>query len=341
MLSQKNELAAHPAAVEDTFPMSAVSNDDEAAVQALMDVIQGEQLFESPITMQTLITFFRAATPEFGMAHDHAEFLTSPQFLTSPLESPWDDFLPTPAMGAELEFSPDILTSPAMDFEVSFGDMPLFDDMPLFNDAATSAYKQPVAVKTAPQVVPPTGFENLLTLSPDTPALDPSSLQTSPAIVDGSSFNNSEPPSAVGPNSSRRKPGPTGTRKNVTPETLIPLDAPIQTRNYLTPSATSRKDVPATFARKRSRASAGLDDEPMPQVPLDATEEEAIKIKRLQNTLAARRSRKRKLEYQKQLEDELDGEREQKDGWRARAKMLESLLVSHGIETPPVDSVLA
>ncbi|KAI9508274.1 hypothetical protein F5148DRAFT_1197546 [Russula earlei] len=41
----------------------------------------------------------------------------------------------------------------------------------------------------------------------------------------------------------RMKSIPTGTRKNITPESLIPYDAPIQTCKYRMPSATHQNGV--------------------------------------------------------------------------------------------------
>jgi hypothetical protein len=53
--------------------------------------------------------------------------------------------------------------------------------------------------------------------------------------------------------------------------------------------------------------------------------EEIIRAKRLQNTLAAQRSRRRKLAYQRELEDAIDAERKEKEMWEARALALEEL----------------
>ena len=64
------------------------------------------------------------------------------------------------------------------------------------------------------------------------------------------------------------------------------------------------------------------------------SEEDAIKAKRLQNTLAARRSRKRKLEYQRELEDAIEAGREEKERWLARALILEAILRDSGREVP-------
>jgi len=121
---------------------------------------------------------------------------------------------------------------------------------------------------------------------------------------------------------------PTGTRKNLTPDALIPLDAPVQSRNYPTPSATSRRDP----SRKRSRTEALADEE---EADNGMGELDALAAKRLQNTLAARRSRRRKLEHQLELETNLEREKHMKEQWRSRALTLEALLLSHGISVPP------
>jgi hypothetical protein len=54
----------------------------------------------------------------------------------------------------------------------------------------------------------------------------------------------------------------------------------------------------------------------------------------LQNVLAARRSRKRKLEYQRELEGAIENEGKDKEMWRARALVLEALLRDKGHEVP-------
>ena len=71
----------------------------------------------------------------------------------------------------------------------------------------------------------------------------------------------------------------------------------------------------------KTRESVGL---PVPL--LVPSVEEATRAKRLQNTLAARRSRERKLAYQRELEDAIEAERKDKEMWQARALILEELL---------------
>lgn len=94
-----------------------------------------------------------------------------------------------------------------------------------------------------------------------------------------------------------------GFRKGLTAEQLLNNGAPIQERHYVTPSVTSRKLIPTSVAKsfnpssKRSASDAGLEN-----VDKDALLAH-IEAKRQANTLAARRSRQRKLDSMKALED--------------------------------------
>jgi hypothetical protein len=229
-------------------------------------------------------------------------------FLTSPMESPFDDFLPTPGQKHD-DFGADFTSPLIVDDGGATFDSPLFHDSGLFEPASNKIPSNDPFFRS---------FSNsqMYTISPATPALEPSHImRPNPA-----------------PSLSRPSNVPNGTRKNVTPESLVPLDAPVQPRKYLTSSVTSRKDEPA---RKRARSQAFDDDEDEQQEGSSkGTELDSITAKRLQNTLAARRSRKRKLEYQRELETALDQVRAEKEQWRARAMTLEALLTSHGITVP-------
>jgi len=97
--------------------------------------------------------------------------------------------------------------------------------------------------------------------------------------------------------------------------------------------------VPAVFARKRARSQAFGDEEDqledeMFTLPPNPTEQELIEAKRRQNTIAARRSRKRKLEYQRELEDSVETLKADRDMWKSRALTYSALLKSHGVESP-------
>lgn len=279
--------------------MSAAAPATPDAVQAVLDLL--------------------IASPEFQSLGN--EF--PGDYLTSPMdESPWEQMLTTPALG-----SSDFMTSPAIVDSDDFG----FGEVSLFGDSV--GFDTPLEpIKTAlpaPAVQHPASFDGLYTMaSPDTPSLDPSSLSSSvnatPITPALHSFKSP----------ARRKNPPTGTRKNISPDALIPYDAPVQPRKYATPSATSRKEVPAVFAKKRSRSQAFGGDEDGEEPQLDPEDVDAIEAKRRQNTLAARRSRKRKLEYQRELEASVEKANDEKEYWIQRARILETALREHGLEVP-------
>jgi hypothetical protein len=284
------------------IPMSV---NDEAAAQAIASALSGTSDSRCPSVCLTEQT--SSASPDF-LNPNQSDFLTSPV-------SPWDDLLTTPALDGDMGMTPDIYTSPLMDFGDDFDNMPS-----LFGNTAFEGYETK-ASHLSPSDLPLPDMDNMYKISPGTPVIDDPSIQLSRYVDDSSTVP------------TRRKSAPTGTRKNVTPETLVPQDAPIQPRKYRTPSATSRKELPATFARKRARTSGLGEDEP--SVGPSLSEEDAITAKRLQNTLAARRSRKRKLEYQRELEDAIEAERMDKERWRDHALILEALLRDKGHEVPP------
>jgi len=127
------------------------------------------------------------------------------------------------------------------------------------------------------------------------------------------------------------------TRK-ASPDDLIPLDAPTQTRRYVTPSSTSRKSVPAYISKGRNIdpiTHEEEEDELTEEPPAsNATDQEKIEWKRRQNTLAARRSRTRKMMKVHRLEETVERLTKEKEIWKTRALTLKQLLHSHGIICP-------
>ncbi|KAI0335740.1 hypothetical protein GY45DRAFT_1316446 [Cubamyces sp. BRFM 1775] len=326
MLSQKPEelQMARAAAPHEHAPPSAET------VQALIDVLQG-MYQERAMRRQPILTHGPppSATPEFPQ--DLNEFLTSPMD-----DSPFEDFLTTPALASSEMSGAELLTSPAI-FDVD--SFPDYSSMPLFGEAfghgAVCEPPKPSGARSAqslPQL--PFNVDDMYTMpSPTTPSLDPTSLHPSP--------RSGSVPTPSSPGRRQRKTQPTGTRKNITPDALVSMDAPIQPRKYVTPSATSRKDVPTAFLKKkRARSQAfGEEDELEDDVTIDQNDLDAIEAKRRQNTLAARRSRKRKLEYQRELEASVEREKEEKEMWKRRAAVLQALLESHGHEVPSIDAL--
>jgi len=112
----------------------------------------------------------------------------------------------------------------------------------------------------------------------------------------------------------------------------VAIDAPIAARNYVLPSATSRKEVPVLIQRQIKKRKLGKKDEVVaaiengeePAGGLDQEIVDAVKQKRLQNTVAARRSRQRKQEELQRLKDE-------RDEWKERAVRAEALLKAAGL----------
>ena len=319
MLSSPTRMDSTRKAEATSPALGAVSPpEDEAAAKAILEVIEGMDIIV--LSRAILSSESPPASPSYKVEHQMSAYLTSPL-----IDSPWEeDFLTTPALLPGGDMGIDIMASPALlDNDEVYTNAPLFGDEPLFE---------------------PLTFEKL---NADHRGLDLDSLSLrhSPEVSD--TPNASISPASAGSRTKksvgkqatktpRRKSAPTGTRKNVTPDSLIPVDAPIQTRKYVSESATSRKELPAVFARKRKRVSADLDDEEdLLSAPPTNNELSAIEAKRRQNTLAARRSRKRKLEHQRELECIIDNERAEKDAWKQRALAFEAILNSNGIRIPP------
>jgi len=293
--------------------------EDEAAAKAILEVLEGMVI--SSLSRAILSSESPPASPSYKVEQEMSAYLTSPL-----IDSPWEeDFLTTPALLPGGDMGIDIMASPALlDNDDVYTNAPLFGDESLFEPLT---FEKLNADRRAPAVDP-------LSLRPSPEAPDPPTASISPASSTGGRGKKSTGKQAT--KTPRRKSVPTGTRKNVTPESLIPVDAPIQTRKYVSESATSRKELPAVFARKRKRTSVDLDDdEDLLAAPPTNNELSAIEAKRRQNTLAARRSRKRKLEHQRELEDIIEGERAQKDAWKQRALAFEAILNSNGIRIPP------
>ncbi len=276
-----------------------------------------ETVSKVPVIMTHLSTAL-AASPEFR----DLSYMTSPMpgleqdFGVSPEETPYHDFLTTPLIG----YDDALVTSPL-----------LMDNMSLIPYPDADKFEDPSVPK--PQIDFSTG--TLQTISPYSPAVEsfdnmhvytsvPQSSTTAPALTS----------STLVP-ASRRVSKAIGIRKGITVDALLDESAPTQSRKYVTPSATSKKEIPATFARKRARSAAfGDEEDELDDVPLDDNERELIEAKRRKNTEAARKSRKRKLLLYQNLEKARDEEKNLKEVWKERALMLLSTLREHGINYP-------
>ncbi|KAJ3717231.1 hypothetical protein DFJ43DRAFT_1100002 [Lentinula guzmanii] len=145
----------------------------------------------------------------------------------------------------------------------------------------------------------------------------------------------------------------TATRPRVILDNLIPLDAPTRPRPHIIiPSETTT----AENNSKRSHAVAfegddineahnhkdeqGIEEESLSssEIPSEgppgphATESEKLAYKRRRCTLAARRSRRRKLEYQLSLEVKIEKLENQREMWRTRCDILQEILKSRNAD---------
>jgi hypothetical protein len=78
----------------------------------------------------------------------------------------------------------------------------------------------------------------------------------------------------------------------------------------------------------------GLEDEDElseQKLQLDPNELQQIESKRRSNTEAARRSRQRKLQYQRELEEKVANLTTDRDKWKERANMCLSMLRKQGV----------
>ncbi|KIY67477.1 hypothetical protein CYLTODRAFT_376036 [Cylindrobasidium torrendii FP15055 ss-10] len=240
---------------------------------------------------------FSDAGDDFGALPPNTPMLQYNDDVT-PFTSPLDEFLTTPVF------------QDSNDPNVFDNDESLFDILP---DEVSQAEPKPQLTeeqRMPPPQHPVLDVNTLYSFSPSSPMLD--SFSSSPQV----------------PSAQLMKP-PRSARL----EDLIPFDAPTQPRKYITPSATSRKEVPASFSRKRQRVD---EEEELGELPADATDEQMIAFKRRQNTIAARKSRRRKVEYTQALEDEVSQLKVLVEQYKAKSEIYASVLKKHGVVLPQV-----
>lgn len=168
-----------------------------------------------------------------------------------------------------------------------------------------------------PKTAPPALMEKTPTSVPATLASSPS--LTGSVVTPTTTGTPALPPTSMGGAKSFR--GTRRRRRDV--DELLPLDAPIQPRMYHTESATSRRDS--------KDSSSGSEDSPNngnpPATPSMSTADnqdvDARALKRLSNTIAARRSRHRKAEELKRLYDMIEQLEKEVGVWKGRCKAAE------------------
>ncbi|GAA5865980.1 hypothetical protein JCM3774_005547 [Rhodotorula dairenensis] len=307
-LGQSYELLAYPALAPGA---------GGAAAPGSVDPVAFDNLLESPLGLS------EAGTSDPSPLSD---FLASPMFSVSGYESA----MPSATM-SELPFP-----SPLDDSALFARGGPAADpgsDLAWFPPHPSSASLLFDSIVAAAPVPPPPSEHTPTVLR----ELPPAAPHPTPSLASlGSTFSPHMPPAAPLPAApSRRassstvasassamaappappKRAPTGFRQGE----LLPLDAPIQSRSSILPSATSRKRKTAGAERamaKRGRTETPAIEDPAPHgspavgdgdaedLPADIVA--AVERKRLQNTLSARKSRARKQARLQELETEND-----------------------------------
>ncbi|KAJ3844789.1 hypothetical protein F5878DRAFT_35978 [Lentinula raphanica] len=322
---------------EDMPPPPVPQSKEDAALKAAVDTLIGTP---SPVSSCSSLTDSIddpiLASPEFQAMASFNDF------LSSPFSTPYDDFNTSPM--DDSPFAAD-LSTPIMDVfdeELGLSGMATGMDEPLLDDAS-ALYDMFVEAEPAKEVAPVVSATELLnnkllyTMSPPTPSLDQvNTLYASPRLPSVQIPAKSSTDSS----SSRKVSLATGTRRNITPDNLLPLDAPTQTRRYITPSSTSRREFPASSAKKRSSSEAfegddeGHEEESVPTKPPGpgASEQEKLEYKRRMSTIAARKSRRRKLEHKLMLEARVEELEKDTEKWKTRCKVLQEVLRSHSVD---------
>ncbi|KAK1235320.1 hypothetical protein PQX77_001461 [Marasmius sp. AFHP31] len=91
---------------------------------------------------------------------------------------------------------------------------------------------------------------------------------------------------------------------------------------------------PYTVVQRRLRPNPQVsdeDEETLGELPANASDQQRIEYQRQRNTLAARRSRKRKELYRQELEQMVDELTHETEKWKARAEMLRRVIQNQGL----------
>lgn len=240
--------------------------------------------------------------------------------LESPLDSPFTPPLET-LCPSDFDTSPAWAPESTPQLEFDFG---LFGQQ-MSGSSLSSPSTSPTTSPTHPTVVipvesPPLPASPMIKIKPD-PDFEEKEVveeeaeesdEYKPPVRGTRKRKSSTSASAVGgaaPRDSAGKRVFNGTRS--TPAPLLDQSAPIQKRNYITSSATSRKAMPKAMERSlRNNRGSFSDRESSLPFPPDQLAAE-VEARRAQNTLAARESRKRKADHLAQLESDTASQKEE------------------------------
>lgn len=237
----------------------------------------------------------------------------------SPLELARTDFhgsgdFGNSQMGSDFTLFPETKNS-KLPAEMAFSQLskPSSADTSLYNALRSAALSTAnVSVKSAANTTTTAGVSAAsLTASPLAFSFAPAASAPVPAPVEDTAnadCSGSTSPS-LAPSS---KPEIRGSKRRLDSTDLLPLDAPIQKRTYLSASATSRRDTAVEEEDVFAEEEAAIRREKDPRI-----------AKRLSNTLAARRSRHRKAEELRLLHEQIDSLQNEVEVWKKRCQQAE------------------
>lgn len=221
------------------------------------------------------------------------------------------------------------LDFPRVDFQEDFS-INARDPTYMCTAPADQGWVVSASVRSPVFTTSPTGLETHL-LDPSLPAAMPQLVGDSSAIelypslpwTQGGDLNS---PHFVLPLQPQRF---TQSQPNLTQFNLQPPISP-------TGSATS---APTSSSRRRQPSPSASDEDrdasPLPALPTNSTGQEIADRKREQNKLAARRARLRRAALVARMESDVARLQREANIWRERARMMEGLLHSAGINTIP------
>ncbi|KAJ7133426.1 hypothetical protein C8R44DRAFT_772400 [Mycena epipterygia] len=241
------------------------------------------------------------------------------------LTSPYDDFLTTPLFGGDLD---------------DFGLRTSPDDTPYSAFLSTPG----AVTKTLPDESPviPWGDEDVFVHHDDGSAALFGATTYDEHDADAPAPKRARTESApVVPPPPQRRATATGTRAHATP---IPYNAPTQPRAnmanrkrghseaFAMPAAPASASSFASFPARPSASSHTLnDDDDDEEDDLDTSHLDPIARKRRKNTLAAKKSRRRKAQHLSALQAQVDELKRESERWRTRALMGAQMMKLQGL----------
>lgn len=281
----------------------------------------------SPVTTPKETTASRLFAPVDAVMFPHQD---TEQDVPSPKRMRMDDEMPAPSMFQSL---PSVLRH---DFTLFPGDdelhVPIKQDLDMTNPKAEKVMSlldtlngSPTQLRSGsldstlsePKMAPPALMEKMPTSVPASvlPSPPVTGLAVTPASINAPALSSTSMGGTKSFRGTRRR------RRDV--DELLPLDAPIQPRMYHTESATSRRD-------SKDHSSSGevspKNGNPLATPTLPSAENQDVDaraLKRLSNTIAARRSRHRKAEELKRLYDMIEQLEKEVGVWKGRCEAAE------------------